>query len=259
MDSFRKTDTYVNLAGKLAGIYQQAVSEGIGARDDIKDFCLNIAKYLEAYLNNYDYALLFKRNMREIIAAYSVEKSTEQEVKTKLLELLSKDGDVYLSIKDYVSQLPVRDKSTTSYKDMLEEIDSFSKIYQLRRAYGEHQRQIDDWLSQVKPLSDKAAQHARDKQYPQAISLFRNCLHLLTWSIEKDHKDLAMVYYNLGRCLYHQNDNKTAVFMLNMAKRLYENYWSSSPERDRQLTKVTSAIQDCEKNKASEVSCQPAI
>lgn len=243
MQYFEKNDECMTLAKKLSNII---ASSGVPFYSSVEGY-MDTAFYLEGYLNDYDYKLLFKRNFKDVIASKHYIPSTifDQSFNSELEKSLSSAGDVFDAVTEVINHYRLSNLDTQFKLGIIAEYDMFAEHYTNRKACADLRRHYSELKQESLAVSEAAKQDYANKNYSSAAELFFREIKLLACFTMTNDSLMASAYYNCGRSLFQGKEYKKAASFLAICLELRENY--TFPKLNPLvLAKTRAALQECE-------------
>lgn len=181
----------------------KAIQNEILVSENIDIF--DIALHIELYLNKYNYALVFKRDILAILDLSRVEPSTDEEntFAKGIRAIATKMGEdnVYGAIAEKVETYR-KYGTPTHYKEyILKQYDMIASLYISREQYGTLRSYYDSCVIEATNKNKKAREHYQNKEYPEAANLFLDALKLLTYSCLKGDTKLNATTFSYNTAL----------------------------------------------------------
>ena len=260
MEFFSKEDPFITITGKLAEIVKKIKAEGFIALNPWQKVAMSIASHLEGYLNDYDYELLFKRNLGNAINSDLInkEQSLPQDkiFQKKLNETLAKPYPIFEETRsllvDYMKTPP-----TAFKKQFLSEYKIFRKHYEERKYYANAHHGRLQIKEEAKRVNAKAISAYKEENYSEAFQLFSQVLTGFTQVCLKSNPELASVFFNLGKCLLKAAKFESAIFFLRSSLILKQNYIHPKP-RVEEVQKIEDALIECQQ-KLTNISATQSV
>lgn len=263
MRSIKTNDPLIRVAGKLGGIIQANVNAGIPIQGTIKAISMDVAQYLESYLNDFNHAeKIFIHNMKDLILskAYQPISTQDSEFKTRFTKMLSEKNVTAIGIIEAMEAFVEKWEETIFKKDILGEFKIFKLHYDKRILYQQLNETNKILFNRLEANTQLAIQYLKKEDYQNATSLFLKIVNDAIASSLADSSKLATACYNYGRCLYRQGyEYDKAEFFLAKASNLIKEYPSKDPHKKIiDETKVTQALKECREKLVSSTGVMPS-
>ncbi len=243
MEMFLKQDTNMELCRKLVRIVETFDGHIVGGAANLG---ISVANYLEGYLNNYDYALLFKRNLQQVIDCqiYTQISEADKKFKTAVNVVLDKENDVFVEIQELMEQFTLTAPATEFKGEMIVAYKMFVRHYEERKGYHDLKQLYDQMRQEAMEYRGSGIQKYLSQDYSAAMTLFAKAINLYTYCCLKSEPDLATAYYNYGRSLYQMKRYAESEFFLRHSLILRSEY--TVPINDLATEKSRKAWKECE-------------
>ncbi|KIE04220.1 hypothetical protein NF27_IV00070 [Candidatus Jidaibacter acanthamoeba] len=244
MNFISKEAPFIEVAGRLIGI-AESIKNKVQIITPPKELSMQVAFYMEGYLNQYNHSLLFKRNLKEIIDNITAKPQTKEDrrLKKNLNTILIKDNDIFSEVnnlcKSYKENAP--DNQFKTYITI--DIKDLSEMYLKRKYYHDLKQLYQEFQETALRLNKEGFDCYQAKNFSRATQLFRSAIKYFTYCSSKDNPKLASVYYSCGRSHQQLGEYDEAKFFLNTSLTLRENYIEPRPRAEIERTK--KAIDEC--------------
>ncbi len=244
MSQFGKHETLLALAGKL-----RDVSLNLTVPIMIEESgYIDVASYLEQYLSNYDYNLLFKRNLKDLFTSEFHKPITkiDKQFNNEMKQITNKDGDIFAEVTEKINTLILSTYKNEYQKSIISEYNMFASYYKERKSYCDLTQNYNQLKQKAALVNKSARQHYIDKNYSAAAEIFFQAIIILTLCSIKDDPSLATSYYNYGKSLYNDQKHSAAEYALSISLELRKNHTNPKPS-DIDLEKTSEAMALCKK------------
>lgn len=254
MEYFLQTDPCIAVAQKILDIRLNNIKHGIIMLDkDTPEAPMEIAFYMEGYLNGFDKAASFKQNIDYLIRGYgALTPESPEDVKFKAdIELvLKKSGDIFAEVQNIIEQYTQNAPNTKYKTDNLMVYQMFYDHYEKRRYFDSIGLERVDIKTNAIEKSKKAIESFLAKDFQTSSDLFLDVVKNLSYCCVNSDALLATAYYNYGRSLFCLGKHEEASIFLGISLNLRENYTLPKPEI-AQLEKTRKALLECGSNQAN--------
>ncbi len=258
MRLFSTNTLHIEIAGNLAGIVRESARSGIETLASAEEIGMEVAKYLEGYLNNYRYELLFKRNLRDAINSEEINGDqslpSDKNFQKKLNAILSKQKTMFEDIKTLVDEY-VAMPSSAFKEQFMSEYGTLRRHYREREYYEKLRQESVRIKKEVSKMRDTVLERYQQERYEEAVTYCLMSLEKLTHVCLKSDPELAKAYYNLGKCLFKTKKYEKAIFSLDISLTLRRSYTHPQPTEE-EIKRTEDALAECRAQQAADASVQ---
>lgn len=246
MKTLTSNDPLVISAGKLAGIIQAYAGSGVLPHEgDMYETSLNVAFYLESYLNDFNHAeQIFIKNIKNLVTDefHQPKSNQDKAFQNKLVQMVNEKKMTVEALSEVAESFQKQAPETDFKRLFLKEFNDFKKQYCERMEYKKVGNMKEDFYQSLAQKTQVAIAHSKDERYKDAAEIFLQIIKDATRYFLADKPELSTVYYNYGRSLYNQGDYNQSYFFLETALNLAKKY----PHKDSiNKEKVVSALNQC--------------
>ncbi len=245
MNSISKEEPYIVIAGRAAGIVEH-LKNRIPYTTSSQELGIQVAFYLEGYLNNYDYVLLFNRNLKDTInSSHNCPRSKEDKIfKDNINQAVNQGGDTFNEVQSLCKLYEDNSPDTDFKKNVMEEITTFSRHYQERKYYDCLKQEYKEIEKQALLLSKNSSILYKQGNFAEAAQTLVKSITLYTYCSSKDHPSLATLYFNCGKAYQQQGQYEPAAFFLETSLILRQQFTKPRPYAEIETTK--KALKECQ-------------
>ncbi len=253
LSQFKPEDTYVEVAGKLGSLVDALLQEKkTSLAESIENLVMPIGVWFEAYLNGFDEAKLFKRNvlafLRDTITKdlcnYSTLKTEEDQALVEgLQQALSGDSDNFLQQADALIQTYKQVPSSDRKAHFLSGYEVFRLHYDERKIYRAYKQENKARMKQVKALLVKAIDLRKKKKFMGSRNLCREAFKHCLASRDMTNKALVTTLHNLGCAERQCGDPKNGKMYMQRALLLSKAF---DPDNQRNHEAIEASIGECD-------------
>lgn len=190
MAFFKKEDPYITMSEKLAGVVNNA-AKVVTIMDNMANMRISVAVFLEAYLNGYDFELLFKQNMLDTLNNYQPKSQKDKEFHQYMRKLFKFSQPQFNEVEKYINDYKENAPPTEFKEKVLGECNDLSQHYASRKYYHTLTEKNKMDHNQAISLSREGINKHQAGDYQAAANLFLDAIKLLTRHSTKESSSLA--------------------------------------------------------------------
>ncbi len=179
--------SFMEVISRLAHVAEN-IPKYVVALETPYEMGVSIGLYMEGYLNRFDYQILLKRNLQDLMTEdyrKNMKKSKKDNLfRENILRLSKKEGDIFSELSILLGTYKNEDKSSETQfkKDIISECEAFMAHYQARKCYTDFNEKSRKYKRQGLGIQQKAIAAAKADDidsagdlFLQAINIFRIC------------------------------------------------------------------------------------
>ena len=220
LSSFKLTDSFIDITGKIAGLAEHLISLDIfEANSEALELGKSIAPHIEMYLNNYDHIKSLRNNLLSILKHYS--QAPDSKKGKKIYSAIKKELSFCSNFRKKTKELLEKDSrlNPDHFENFKSELGTYIRLYDQREAYSEIRIAAKKATESINQFLSMSGEKYCQGEFEAAKNLAESAVELSSRYCLKSDPQLFNSYFSLSRSLYliPSTDLDNLKFVLNYA------------------------------------------